>query len=93
MPRIILEGQIVIYDHDLPTVMAELPIHIQLTRQEEGCLRFEVTQSLSAKNVLFVCEEFIDRGAFDVHQRRVSSSVWGRATQNAQRHYQVTEVD
>lgn len=60
MPKIILKGHIVVSDAHLAAVMAELPIHIQLTREENGCLRFNVTQSQGTKNVFFVYEEFID---------------------------------
>lgn len=93
MPKIILEGHIVIPGSDLAEVMAELPTHIQLTREEEGCLRFDVTQSSGAENVFLVSEEFIDRAAFEAHQRRVESSDWGRVASNVERNYQVTEAD
>lgn len=87
MPTIVLEGHIVVSDRDFAAVMAELPTHIQLTRQEEGCLLFEVTQSPGAENVFFVSEEFIDRAAFEAHQHRVKSSDWGRVASNVERHY------
>lgn len=93
MPKIILEGHIVVSATDLSGVMAELPKHIQLTRQEKGCLRFDVTQSANAENVFSVYEEFIHRAAFEEHQHRVRSSDWGRVTANVQRHYQVREAE
>lgn len=93
MPKIILEGHIVVSDADLPAVMAELPTHVQLTRQEAGCLCFHVNQKEEAGNVFYVYEEFIDQGAFEEHQRRVQSSKWGIAAANVQRHYQVTEAE
>lgn len=93
MPRIILEGHIVIPGSDLAKVLGELPNHIHLTRQEAGCLHFDVTQSPDAENVFLVFEEFTDRAAFEGHQRRVESSVWGRVTSSVERHYQVTEAD
>lgn len=93
MHKIVLEGHIVVPGSDLAAVMAELPTHIRLTRQEEGCLRFDVTQSPDAENVFFVYEEFVHRVAFEAHQQRVKSSDWGRVAANVQRHYQVTEAD
>lgn len=93
MTKIVLQGHIVVPDIDLAAVMAELPTHIQLTRQEEGCLRFNVTQNSGAENVFLVSEEFIDRVAFEAHQQRVKSSDWGRVASNVERHYQVTEAD
>ena len=92
MSKLILEGHIVVSDTDLAKVMAELPNHTELTRSEEGCLRFEVTQSPEAANVFYVYEEFTDRVAFEAHQQRVKSSDWGKAAANVQRHYQVTEA-
>lgn len=93
MPKIILEGHIVVSGGDLVAVVAELPTHIQLTRQEHGCLRFDITQSPDFENVFLVYEEFVDRVAFDAHQQRIKSSAWGRVGANVQRHYQVTETD
>ena len=91
MARIILEGHIVVPDVDLAAVLLELPNHIRLTLEEAGCLRFEVTQKPDNKNVFCVSEEFVDRAAFEAHQRRVQSSEWGRVTSSVERHYQVTE--
>lgn len=93
MSKIILEGHIVVSDTDLATIMDELSGHIELTRRENGCLRFEVTQSPDVENVFYVYEEFIDRAAFEAHQQRVKLSGWGRVALNVERHYQVTEAD
>ena len=93
MPRITLKGHIVVPDHDLQAVMAQLPTHITLTRQEEGCLLFEVRQDASTPKVFWVHEEFTDRAAFDAHQQRIQSSDWGRVASSAERHYEITEAD
>ena len=92
MSKLILKGHIVVSGTDLAKVVAELPTHIALTRNEDGCLFFEVTQSSYTPNVFYVYEEFTDRVAFDAHQQRVKSSAWGKAATNVQRHYQVTEA-
>lgn len=93
MSKIILEGHVVVSDTDLASIMDELSGHIELTRRENGCLRFEVTQSTDAENVFYVYEEFIDRAAFEAHQQRVKLSDWGRVALSVERHYQVTEAD
>ena len=92
MPKVVLKGHIVVPETDLASVLAELPTHIALTHEEEGCLRFEVKQNPETGNVFSVYEEFSDRVAFEAHQRRVQASVWGKITVNAERHYQVTEA-
>lgn len=87
--RVILEGHIVVADSDLPQVLQELPNHIKLTREEEGCLVFSVLQRPGEPNVFDVLEEFTDGRAFDEHQKRTRLSVWGKITANVERHYRV----
>lgn len=91
MSKIILQGHIIVPGADLASVQLELPTHIELTRQEAGCLVFQVTQDSENKNVFNVYEEFIDRDAFEAHQERVKESCWGQVAANVERHYQVCE--
>ncbi|WP_317928587.1 antibiotic biosynthesis monooxygenase [Halioxenophilus sp. WMMB6] len=88
--KVILRGHIVVPEEDLAKVLAELPNHIHLTRQEPGCLQFNVEQNASRATVFQVYEEFIDRAAFDAHQSRSQQSNWGAASKNVERHYQIT---
>lgn len=89
MPKIRLTGRIIVPDDDLDGVIAALPTHIDLSRKEKGCLRFEVTQSAENRNIFDVHEEFVDDVAFQRHQSRVRNSVWGDVSANAERHYEV----
>lgn len=91
MPSVVLVGHIVVGKKDLAAVLAELSIHIELTQNEKGCLRFEVTQHPEDEHVFSVYEEFVDRTAFEAHQYRVRNSEWGRITTNVERHYRVME--
>jgi quinol monooxygenase YgiN len=69
-----------------------LPEHIRLTRQEPGCLAFEVTQS--ADPLIWTVEEcFIDQAAFDAHQTRTKTSEWARQTATIQRDYRIIAAD
>lgn len=76
-------------DEDLARVEAELPKHIELTQKEAGCLVFRVLQDPKDKNTFNVYEEFVNNDAFEVHQRRVKASRWGKITVSVKRHYQV----
>lgn len=89
MPKVILKGYVIVPAEDLDAVRKELPVHIEKTRKEEGCLIFEVSQDPVRKNRFNVHEEFIDRDAFSVHQDRVRNSNWGRISANIERHYHV----
>lgn len=89
MPTIRLQGHIIVPDGDLPKILLELPKHIELTRQEGGCLTFDVSQDPDNKNRFNVYEEFVDHNAFENHQKRVKNSNWGRITANAERHYSI----
>ncbi len=91
--KAILQGYIVVPDEDLDEILNELPIHIKLTREENGCTNFQVDQSPSAVRRFDVYEEFIDQDSFETHQERVSGSRWGMITKNVSRHYKVETVN
>lgn len=80
-------------DDDLDEVSAALPEHIKLTRQEAGCLVFNVTKDEANPNRFNVYEEFADRDAFEKHQLRVRESRWGTITANVSRHYDIGSLD
>ncbi|MFT5220207.1 MAG: autoinducer 2-degrading protein [Planctomycetota bacterium] len=44
MSKVSLIGNIVIPNADLAAVTEDLPTHIELTKLEDGCLAFQVTQ-------------------------------------------------
>lgn len=90
MSKVTLQGHIVVPEDDLAHVQAELPRHIELSKKEEGCLVFLVSQDEKHRNIFNVYEEFVDRAAFDAHQARVKSSVWGKVTANVERQYTTT---
>ncbi|MEM7207314.1 MAG: antibiotic biosynthesis monooxygenase [Pseudomonadota bacterium] len=93
MAKIILKGHIVIPKADLITVREELVTHIELTRQEPGCLVFEIEQDSTDEHTFHVYEEFANREAFEAHQDRVKASRWGQVSRNVVRHFEVTECD
>lgn len=72
--------------------MAALKDHVRLTREEPGCLFFEVTRDDASPTRFNVVEEFRDRAAFEYHQKRMIGSVWATVTKNVTRHYQVDEL-
>ena len=92
MSKIILKGHIVVPRADLAEVKRALPTHIELTRNESGCLLFQVTQDADDECVFQVYEEFTDRSSFESHKDRVRSSAWGAITSSVERHYQISEV-
>lgn len=91
MSKIILTGYIIVADTDLVAIKNELPIHAQLTREEVGCIFFEVLQDEINENKFNVYEEFVDRAAFELHQQRIANSTWALASKNAVRHYTIQE--
>jgi len=89
MPIVTLEGFIVVPYQDLALVEKELPNHIRLTRQEPGCIKFEISKDSQMMNRFHVYEEFKDQKSFELHQHRVQRSRWGHVSVNVVRHYQV----
>lgn len=92
MSKVILKGFIIVPSEDLNAVQAELPIHIENTRKEEGCLIFQVLQDQEQSNRFDVHEEFIDKASFETHQDSVKKSKWGRVSSNIERHYHINQI-
>ena len=91
MKKVILKGFIIVPTADLSAVKKALTSHKELTRNEPGCLMFNVTQSEINLNRFDVYEEFINKAAFEHHQIRVKDSAWGKASANVQRYYEIFE--
>jgi len=62
--------------------------HVQLTRAEAGCISFQVTPTEDPW-IWDVAEQFTDPQAFDAHQLRVASSLWGQGTSGIKREYRI----
>jgi len=93
MGKVVLSGYIEVPVAELAAVTAALPEHIKQTREEAGCLFFDVHPDEAVGGKFLVYEEFVSPAAFAAHQRRVRDSAWGRITQDVVRHYQVTGLD
>lgn len=93
MPKVILQGYILVLDDDLDNVEEALPEHIESTQREAGCLVFTVTKDKTDPNRFNVYEEFVDREAFEKHQQRVQESRWGKTTKNVTRQYEIRGLD
>lgn len=92
MSSVFLSGQLVCSDRDQAAVVAELlPLHIEPTRAEQGCLSFDVNHT---ENTLVwqVDEHFQDAASFRAHQQRVTDSEWGRATASIARQYEIKGI-
>ncbi|WP_026533769.1 putative quinol monooxygenase [Arthrobacter sp. H14] len=92
MNNVRLSGQLVCDGPDqVAIVMQHLPLHMELTRAEEGCLSFEVKPT-QEPFVWQVDEQFRDATAFQAHQKRVADSEWGRLTAGIERRYIVEGI-
>lgn len=89
MPEVRLTGVLLC---DTPEQMLiverQLPLHIELTRAEPGCISFAVVPT-DDPMVWQVDELFQHAASFAVHQQRVAGSEWGRATAGIERQYTV----
>lgn len=87
MSAIELTGRLICEDDEEVAIVSRyLPQHIEGTRAEAGCLRFEVVQTEDPL-VWSVAERFADQTAFDAHQARVRASDWGCATAGIRRDF------
>lgn len=90
--QIVLTGYLDVPGDRLAAVSAALPAHIALTREEPGCLAFDVTPDPEIPGRFNVAERFASRADFDAHQARMASSPWANVTEGIPRHYQITEI-
>ncbi|WP_338723713.1 antibiotic biosynthesis monooxygenase [Devosia sp. XK-2] len=70
-------------------VRRHLAEHVRLTREEPGCLSFEVTQTEDPL-IWRVEELFADQAAFDAHQVRTKASEWANKTMFIRRDYAIS---
>lgn len=88
-----LSGRLVCPDLEAAEALGRaLPDHIRLTRDEPGCLSFDVLPT-DDPLVWLVAERFVDRPAFETHQARARASGFAAATATIARHYTITEQD
>ncbi|OZB18590.1 MAG: antibiotic biosynthesis monooxygenase [Rhodobacterales bacterium 34-62-10] len=91
MGMIHLTGRLICTTHaQARAVMMALPDHIRLTRDEAGCVSFDVTPS-DDPLIWQVEERFVDRAAYQAHQARVAGTDWAHQTAGIARDYTVTE--
>ncbi|WP_299946380.1 putative quinol monooxygenase [uncultured Ruegeria sp.] len=88
--KVYLQGHIAVPLDRLDEVRRALPTHIALTRAEEGCIAFEVSEDDAHPGRFNVSEVFSNRAALDAHQNRTRNSDWFRITQGIPREYSVT---
>ena len=92
MESVRLTGQLLCDDlGEAAIVVQYLPVHLGLTRAENGCISFNVTPTHDPL-VWQVDEHFRDAVSFRAHQQRVSSSEWGRETSGIERQYTITGI-
>ncbi|MGB0844717.1 MAG: putative quinol monooxygenase [Alphaproteobacteria bacterium] len=72
-------------------VLKELPTHVALTQNEEGCLWFQIIECKDVQNRLLVSEIFKDKAAFRVHQERAVDTKWARVTKCVERNLIIKE--
>lgn len=88
--KVFLNGYIDVPAERLEAVLTALPVHIDLTRSEPGCLEFNVTECGTVSGRLLVAEVFESQEAFDAHQARTKASEWFDVTAGLKRNYSVT---
>lgn len=73
-----LTGRLICRDAgQMMTALSLLPEHIRLSREEPGCLHFDLWQDEDPL-VWHLSELFVDADAFAAHGKRTEDSAWGR---------------
>ncbi|MEM7215062.1 MAG: antibiotic biosynthesis monooxygenase [Pseudomonadota bacterium] len=87
-----LEGHIDVPEDRIPSVTIALEEHIELTRQEPGCIYFKVDPCQKVKGRFLVSEAFVNEEAFRFHQERAAASSWGQESSGLSRDYRTRVV-
>jgi len=83
-----LTGTITVPEDRLDTFRAALAVHACLSRQDPGCLVFEVTPDENDPCLYRVFEQFEDRFCFEAHKKRAMTSDWWQITKDLDRAYE-----
>lgn len=86
-----LTGFLEVPDTDIALVQKHAPAHIRLSREEDGCLKFDLWQDAIDPNKFRVDEAFKDRAAFELHSKRAKASEWGQKTAHLDRQFTIDE--
>ena len=90
MHKVILKGHIDVPRDKMDAVRHALPVHIQLTLAEPGCISFEVIEDENLAGRFLVSEVFETKQDFNAHQERTRNSSWFQLTKNFPREYSIT---
>ncbi|MEM7068032.1 MAG: antibiotic biosynthesis monooxygenase [Pseudomonadota bacterium] len=88
-----LKGHIDVPEDRAEFVKAALAEHIRLTRDEPGCIFFNVEPCSDVAGRFTVSEAFVDKQAFDAHQERARNSPWAAASAGIPREYKTWTVE
>lgn len=92
-PMIAVTGRLICSDTaQMMTALSLLPEHVELSRAEAGCLRFDIWQD-DDPLIWHLSEVFADADAFAAHQARTAASDWGRQSGEIERDFQKREVE
>jgi quinol monooxygenase YgiN len=72
-------------------VLAHLPAHIEASRAEPGCLKFNV-QPTENPLIWRLDESFATTEDFNMHQQRTKASLWGQVSSEIGRDFTFTEA-
>ena len=92
MSRVALSDRLICADETEAEVLRRhLDAHIQASRAEPGCLRFEPSAT-DDPLIWQVSELFADAAAFDAHKARTAARPWAEATRTIRRDISMTTV-
>ena len=88
-----LEGYIDVPLERLEAIETALQEHIRLTREEPGCIYFNVDPCPDNQGRFIVSEAFVDEAAFAFHQERGGNSPWAKISEGIPRNFKKWVVE
>ncbi|SLN41870.1 Antibiotic biosynthesis monooxygenase [Aquimixticola soesokkakensis] len=92
MSRVMLTGTLTCAPTEVEDLLSLMAKHIRLSRNEPGCLDFDLWQDELTPHVFHLSEVFRSEAALQAHQDRTHSSDWGRVTKDMRRDFKTVHL-
>jgi (4S)-4-hydroxy-5-phosphonooxypentane-2,3-dione isomerase len=79
----VIHGPLSIHPDKVHAFIAAITLNGQgSTREEPGCLRFDVYQNIHTPNELYLYEVYVNKAAFEYHTKTPHIATWGETVQD-----------
>lgn len=90
--RFYIRGYIDFPSDQFAKLKSDWETHVDLSRQEEGCISFEYTYDAQRTGRVHISEIYTDEAAFEAHKARAMQAGWVELSKDAERHFEMSDT-